>query len=82
MLEVSNGQHPKLLKEYLGKRVSLETMIILDSILDYSKKWNVGLKDDYVWKDVYKLINDYKSFLKFDKTKFKFILRELIHEKD
>ena len=25
-----------------------------------------------------KLINDYRSFLNFDKTKFKFILRELI----
>ena len=32
LLEVSNGQHPKLLKKYLGKRVSIETMIILDSI--------------------------------------------------
>ena len=78
LLEVSNGQHPKLLKKYLGKRVSIETMIILDSILDYSKKWNVGLKDDYMWQDVHKLINDYRSFLNFDKTKFKFILRELI----
>ena len=53
-------------------------MGILDSILNYSKTWNTKLKDDYVWKDVYKLINDYKSFLTFDKTKFKFVLRELM----
>ena len=42
-------------------------MVILDSILNYSKTWNTKLKDDYVWKDVYKLINDYRSFLSFDK---------------
>ena len=78
MIAVSENQHPKLLKEYLGKRVSLETMVILDGILNYSKTWNTKLKDDYVWKDVYKLINDYKSFLKFDVTNFKFVLRELM----
>ena len=32
MIEVSENQHPKLLKEYLGKRVSLETMVILDGL--------------------------------------------------
>mgnify|MGYP001384704403 CR=1 FL=1 len=78
ILGVKDGQHPTLLKEYLGKRVSLETMVILDGILNYSKTWNTKLKDDYVWKDVYKLINDYKSFLKFDVTNFKFVLRELM----
>ena len=78
LVEVSKNKHPKLLKEYLGKRVSLETMVILDSILVYSKTWNVELKDDYVWQDVFKLIKNYKKFLSFDKTKFKFIIRELI----
>ena len=53
-------------------------MFILDSILVYSKTWNVELKDDYVWQDVFKLIKNYKKFLSFDKTKFKFIIRELI----
>lgn len=78
LIAVSANKHPKLLKEYLGKRVSLESMVILDGILNYSKTWNTKLKDDYVWKDVYKLINDYKSFLKFDVTNFKFVLRELM----
>ena len=46
LVEVSKNKHPKLLKEYLGKRVSLETMVILDSILVYSKTWNVKLEED------------------------------------
>ena len=78
LIAVSKNTHPKLLKEYLGKRVSLESMVILDSILGFGHVWNVKLEEDYAWKDVSKLMNDYKSFLKFDATKFKFVLKELM----
>ena len=78
LIAISENKHPKLLKEYLGKRVSLESMMILDSILGFSHTWNIKLKDDYTWKDVSKLMNDYKSFLKFDVSKFKFVLKELM----
>ena len=78
LIAVSENTHPKLLKEYLGKRVSLESMIILDSILGFSHTWNVKLEEDYAWKDVCKLMENYKSFLKFDETKFKFVLKQLM----
>ena len=78
LIAVSENTHPKLLKEYLGKRISLESMVILDSILGFSHVWDLRLEDDYTWKDVSKLMNDYKSFLKFDSTKFKFVLKELM----
>ena len=78
LVAVSKNKHPKLLKEYLGKRVSLETLVILDNILSFHKEWNTKLVDDYVWKDVYKLMNDYKSFLKFDTNNFKLILKGLM----
>ena len=78
LVAVSKNKHPKLLKDYLGKRVSLETLVILDSILSFHKEWNTKLVDDYVWKDVYKLMNDYKSFLNFDTNSFKLILKGLM----
>ena len=78
LIAVAENKHPKLLKEYLGKRISLESMVILDSILRFSHVWDLRLEDDYTWKDVSKLMNDYKSFLKFDSTNFKFVLKELI----
>ena len=49
---VPESSHPKLLKEYLGKRVSIETMIILDDLMEYSLKWNVHLKYDFMWKEI------------------------------
>ena len=79
LIAVSENTHPKLLKEYLGKRVSLESMVILNSILQFHKVWNVKLEEDYAWKDVYKLMNDYNSFLKFDTKSFKLILKGLMN---
>ena len=55
-MKVPDNSHPKLLKEYLGKRISLETMVILDGIFDYSSKWDKKMSDDVMWPDIKKLI--------------------------
>ena len=75
------GEHPLLLKEYLGKRISLETMIILDELVEYSKNWDKELTwDDFVWPDVKKLMNNYKGFLTIDPNKYRIRLLTLIEE--
>ena len=76
-LTVPNNSHPKLLRDYLGKRISLETMIILDGLLDYTSKWDKKMEDDIVWPKTKKLINDYKKFLTYEKEKCKMILIKL-----
>ena len=65
VLKVPDNSHPKLLKEYLGKRISLETMVILDGIFDYSSKWDKKMSDDVMWPDIKKLIENYKKFLTY-----------------
>ena len=62
LFAVPESSHPKLLKEYLGKRISLETMIILDNLMDYSSKWDKQMKDDIIWPKTKKLINTKKGF--------------------
>ena len=81
LFECKNNQHPLLLKEYLGKRISLETMIILDELVEYGKKWDKELTwDDFVWPDVKKLMNNYKGFLTIDPNKYRIRLLTLIEE--
>ena len=75
---VPESSHPKLLKEYLGKRVSIETMIILDDLMEYSPKWNVHLKDDFMWKEINLLMNNYKKFLTFDAEQCRIILLKFV----
>ena len=82
LFAVPEGSHPKLLREYLGKRVSIETMIILDSIMDYTSKWDIQMQDDVVWPDIKKLLENYKKFLTFNKNKCKMILINLTKKED
>ena len=69
------------MKEYLGKRVSLETMIILDELVGFSKNWDKELLwDDFVWPDVKKLMNNYKGFLTINAKQYRIRLLTLIEE--
>ena len=65
--EVIDGQHPKVLKLYLGKKISLESIAILAKIgimenIDYS-----SLSNDFMWNDFVHLVKKYKPFVKIDK---------------
>ncbi len=80
LFKVKKSEHPKLMKEFLGGRLSLETLIVLDELVKFTKKWNQKLKDDIVWLDLKKLMNDYKRFLTIDKNKYRIQLLNLIEE--
>ena len=80
LFQTKNNNHPKLLKEFLGDRVSLETLIILDDLVDFSKGWDRELKEDIVWPDLKKLMKNYKGFLTIDKNRCRIKLLELIEE--
>ena len=80
LFQIKNNNHPKLLKEFLGDRVSLETLIILDALVDFSKRWDRELKEDIVWPDLKKLMKNYKGFLTIDKNRYRIRLLELIEE--
>ena len=80
LFQIKNNNYPKLLKEFLGDRVSLETLIILDALVDFSKRWDRELKEDIVWPDLKKLMKNYKGFLTIDTNRYRIRLLELIEE--
>ena len=80
IFEVKSSEHPILLKEYLGKRVSLETLIVLDELVKFSKTWDNRMAEDYIWFDLKKLMNNYKRFLTIDKKQYRIQLLKLIEE--
>ena len=77
---VTNGQHPKLMREFLGGRVSLETLIILDELVNFGPDWNKQLEDDIIWIDLDNLMNNYERFLTIDQEQYKIRLLKLIEE--
>ena len=80
LFRVENGQHPKLMKEFLGSRVSLETVIVLDELVNFDNAWNKELEDDIIWLDLRNLMNNYERFLTIDQEQYKISLLKLIEE--
>jgi hypothetical protein len=77
MFKIEGNRHPKILKEFLQKKISLETMIILNKIIGYKKQFDKKLQDP-VWEFVSMKIEKYTPFLHIDSNKFKLILKECI----
>jgi predicted nucleic acid-binding OB-fold protein len=77
VLEVKNGQHPILLKEFMAKKVSLETICIMDEIVEFTKDWDRMISERIVYPEIHNKINKYKSFVDFDRVKYKKVLIDL-----
>jgi hypothetical protein len=73
----TQGQHPKILKSYLKKEISIETLIILDKILGFVKNLDKKL-DDPIWSTVSLKIKKYGSFLNIDVLRYRKILKEKV----
>ena len=69
----SEGNHPKLVKAYLGKKIHLETLIILEKILQFREKFDEDITETFIWPKVSKLIKDYEPFMKVSHRRFRLI---------
>lgn len=77
VLEVKNGQHPILLKEFMAKKVSLETICIMDEIIGFTKDWDRLISERIIYPGIHVKINKYKSFVEFNRVKYKEVLLDL-----
>ena len=79
LLLVEDGNHPLLLKLLLQKKISIETIIIMDDVLKFIRYWNARL-DDIVWEEKKQLISNYRQFLNYDKFSYRKKLKETVNE--
>ena len=75
LILVKDNDHPILFRLYLRNKISVETVIILNEILGFTKYWDAKL-DDVLWDEKKKLIYNYRSFVKYDLNKCKQIVKE------
>ena len=80
MLEVKPNQYPALMKFVQLGQVSLETLVILNDIMNFFPMWNKKIDDDIIWPDFKLKCEKYTPFLHYDKKKFKEILRDKVKE--
>jgi len=66
--------HPPLLKKYLSRSITLESLVILNQLLNYVKDFDKIIQDPVVWPELRRRVVKYEPFLSLDKAKYKQIL--------
>ena len=74
----TTGDYPKLLTMALRSEISPETIIVLNTILQFLPMWDRKITDTLRWPDYRRKLTKYASFLIFDVTKYKLILKRII----
>ena len=69
--KVIDGQHPKIIKLYLGQDISLETLVILSNMVGCLKYWDKNLESDPIWEEISIKIKKYTPFLQYDMEKIR-----------
>ena len=77
MFSVVDGQHPRLLRLLLSEKIAIQSFIIFDQILSFSKRWDKQIKETIIWPEKSFKLKKLKPFIRFNNTEAKFIMREV-----
>ncbi|MDB4403090.1 hypothetical protein N9159_00455 [bacterium] len=76
-LDVVSGQHPAVLKEFLGKKITPETFISFDMMFGIYKKYDNDIQEKFIWPKENNRLKKLKPFIEFEQVKIKKIMREI-----
>lgn len=79
-LIVKNGDTPTLLNYWMQGKLCIETIVILDDILNFFPMWERRIADDIIWPKYKTVCLKYRPFLEYNKQTFKQTLKEIIKE--
>ena len=75
-----DGQHPRLLADYLGGKVAIETLIILNDKTRLFEIWDRKIEDRMIWPKVHLKCLKYQPFVSYNKEKIHKIMVDLAAE--
>ena len=75
-LKIHDGQYPELLTQYLQSDISIETICILNKLMNFLTMWDKKIIDNIRYPVVSRTIKKYTPFIYFDATKYKLILKK------
>lgn len=67
----SEGDYPILLTKTLRKEIHLETLVILNQLMNFFPMWDKKIQDTIRWPNFKLLCLKYQPFVVFDKVKFR-----------
>lgn len=75
-----NDDFPLLLKMYFRNEICVETLIILNSFMEFLPKWEKNITDDIKWPKTRLKIVKYGKLFNFDKPKFKNLIKSKLEK--
>ena len=78
IFNVEDGQHPPIVRHVFGNEISLETFVVLDSILNFTSKFNENIEETVIWPELYSMCNNYAPFVVVNKQKYVDILKKQV----
>ena len=78
MFKLYKTEHPYIIKMFLRKDITLETLVILEKLAPFVSNFDNELSEDLIWPDISRLIKKYKPFLKIDKEKYNGIFTRVL----
>ena len=81
LFEVEEDEHPIISRFVQQKMIEVETYIIMDKILGFSKRIATKIKDSYIFPSEQYRYNRYAEFLNIDNDKYIKIMKEIFDAK-
>lgn len=75
IFDVQKNQHPYIIRAYMSKNLTIETLVILQKLFGFCDKFDKDIEENIVWPDISRLIRKYSPFVKFDKERYHALLR-------
>lgn len=80
VIKVIDGDHPVLLKKTMQKVTQIETLCVLNKILNFIPSWTKQISDTIIWPNYRMKLLKYSDFLQFDTNRYKLILKKVLND--
>ncbi len=72
-----NGQHPRVLRLLIQRKISYQTAVVLDHFLGFVKNWDKEITEKIVWPEISLKVARVKPFVNVNATECKLIMKEV-----
>jgi hypothetical protein len=73
-LIICKNSYPILLRKVLQEKTSVDTLLILDGVIQFFDRWDKCMENDMVWEENRDRYFKYRSFMNYDIDRMKKIL--------
>ena len=76
LLESKDNQIPRVIQKWMEGDITLETLVVLNSLTGFVKKEGNNITETIIWPDISRKIRKYSPFVRVNEKKYSNILKK------